>query len=460
MTPRRVLVLSAVAAAACALAGCSTMARLNPFQEKKADSTAAAEKAKRVPLLTLDQQLKPNDALKGIPFQLPAPKAQADWQLPGGTLEQSVEHVDAAPAFQVAWRRKFGAESSKRLHVTASPVAVGGKIFVMDGEAAISAIDGASGRAVWKVNLNPKLRRDRSAFGGGLALADGKLYVTSGFRFVAALDAATGRVLWRQSILSPIHNAPTVAGGRIFAVTTDNQLLTFDAATGRPDWKYQALVEPARILATSSPAVSGDTVVAAFSSGELAALSMANGTELWNVQLTRSSRSTALSEIRDIPGRPIIFRGDVLSGSQSGTFASVDLRSGQMLWEPLPISTLTTPWAAGDVVFVTSKAGEVICISRSAGQVYWLHDLNAGRKQVKVSRLGFNKVDRPYWTGPMLASNRLLTFSTEGNAVALNPRTGEVMATIKIGSPVSISPIAVNGTVYVVTDKAELVAIR
>jgi outer membrane protein assembly factor BamB len=55
-------------------------------------------------------------------------------------------------------------------------------------------------------------------------------------------------------------------------VALDNTLLSFDAATGARLWTYQALSESARILSASSPAVSGDTIVAAFGSGELVAL--------------------------------------------------------------------------------------------------------------------------------------------------------------------------------------------
>ena len=60
----------------------------------------------------------------------------------------------------------------------------------------------------------------------------------------------------------------------------------------------------------------------------------------------------------------------------------------------------------------------------------------------------------------MLASGRLLTASSRGQLVALNPKTGETVATANLGSPVIISPIAANGTVYFVTDDAELVAVR
>src|SRR6185436_6748112 len=143
-------------------------------------------------------------------------------------------------------------------------------------------------------------------------------------------------------------------------------LLSFDAATGGPSWTYRALAESARILAASSPAVSGDTIVAAFGSGELVALRTNNGNDLWNEALSRASRTSALSEIRDIPGRPVIYSGDVFAVSHSGVFSATDLRTGQARWS-LPVIGITSPWPAGDVVFVMSKNGELICASRESG---------------------------------------------------------------------------------------------
>ena len=43
---------------------------------------------------------------------------------------------------------------------------------------------------------------------------------------------------------------------------------------------------------------------------------------------------------------------------------------------------------------------------------------------------------------------------------ALDPMTGAVQKTIRLGSPAFLTPIAANGMIYVVTDEAELIAIR
>jgi outer membrane protein assembly factor BamB len=442
--------LGVLAAAALALCACSTVSKvgsLSPFHGRKHASTAA--KGVRIPVIALNDQLKVSDALKGQDFFLPPPAPQTDWPLPGATSGNSVEHVEAGANFQEAWRRSFGDPSSKHRHVTAPPVAAGGRIFVMDGAANVSAHDAGTGAQIWRTNITPKSKRAQDGWGGGVAFDDGKLFVTSGTREVVALDAATGRLLWRTTTDAPLHAAPTVAGGRVFAEDVNDELFAFDAATGTQTWTYQALSEPARILASTSPAVENETLVSSFASGELVALRAANGNELWNASLSRTSRTNALSEIRDIPGRPVIYKTDVFAVSHSDVLAAVDLRTGQTRWT-LPVSAITTPWPVGDVVYVVDLAGEVICASRDAGQVYWIRDLNAGLK----------KKQRAVWSSPILASNRLITVSSNGEAVALDPKTGAVQRRLRLGGGALMGPIAANGTLYVVSEAAQLIAIR
>jgi outer membrane protein assembly factor BamB len=454
MTPgRHARVVAAVSAAAIALCACQSFP--NPFHSRPKASTASA--GERISLLELNDQLKVSDSLKGQDFFLPPAQPQASWPLPGGTPEQSVENVAAAPDFQIAWRRTFGSPSTRARHVTATPVMADGKVFVMDAGADVSAHDARTGAQLWRVNLTPKSKRDRIGFGGGLAYDGGKLYVSSGFRLVAELDPGSGHVDWETRTEAPVHAAPTVAQGRVYVVDVDDQLLTFNTANGAPDWNYQALTEPARILAASSPAVEGDTVVASFASGELVALRAENGTELWNESLSRTTRSSALSEIRDIAGRPVIYKGDVFAVSHANVMTATDLRTGSVRWQ-LPVAAITSPWAAGDVVFVVDQSGEVICASRDSGQLYWLTDLNAAAAGAKGKKAPTRV--RAVWSSPVLASDRLIIVSDKGDAVALNAKTGAVERRLKIGDDALIGPIAADGMVYIATQKADLIAIR
>jgi len=470
----RVLKVALLSGIAVTLASCGTVRGLLPFglgRDSAPQATATA--GQRVSVLEFEQQLAPSAALSGRDFFLPGPQAATAWTQPGGNSENAVEHVIAAADFTVAWRRSVGAGSSRTRQVMAPVVADNGRVFVLDGEATVSALDAGSGAQAWRVNIKPaeEARRtgffglggssDGGGFGGGVAVGGGRVFVSSGYRTVTAIDQASGAVIWTTPVDVPIHGAPTVSGSRVFVVDVENQIQAFDVTTGRQDWSYRGIPEPARIMRASSPAVTGDTVIAPFSSGEVVALRASTGQAVWQQVLSRTSRTSALSEIRDIAGRPVISRGFVYAISHSGVLSSLDVRSGQPRWT-LPVAGVNAPLPVGDVVYVVSKTGELTVVNRESGQIYWTRDLNVGRVRQEGGFLGFwDRTVRPIWSGPLMASNRLVLTNSDGELVAFDPKTGAQTASVQLrGGPVFIAPAAYNGALYVLTDNGDLVSIR
>lgn len=469
----KVVLLSGLAAA---VASCGTVRKVLPFGLGRTDEPrATASEGQRISVLEFEQQLIPSAALSGRDFFIPGPQAATAWTQPGGNAENAVEHVIAAPDFAVAWRRDVGAGSSRTRQIMAPVVADNGRVFVLDGEATVSAVDAGTGSTAWKANVKPDEREFRRSifslslgggstgggFGGGVAVGGGKVFVSSGYRTVTALDQASGAVIWTTPVDVPIHGAPTVSGNRVFVVDVENQIQAFDTATGQQDWSYRGIPEPARILRASSPAVTGDTVIAPFSSGEVVALRASTGQAVWQQVLSRTSRTSALSEIRDIAGRPVVSRGVVYAVSHSGMLSALDIRSGQPKWT-LPVAGVNAPLPVGDVVYVVSKNGELTVINRDSGQIYWTRDLNEGRARQEGGFLGlWDRTVRPEWSGPLMASNRLVLTNSDGELVAFDPKTGAQTASIRLGGgPVYIAPAAYNGALYVLTDNGALVSIR
>lgn len=458
----RVLKVALICGVAATMASCGTVRRNLPFGlgGGKEDAGATASAGQRISVLEFEQSLSPSAALSGRDFFLPGPQAVTAWTQPGGTSENLVEHVIAAPNFQIAWKRGVGSGSAHVGNVMAPIVAADGKIFVLDGESTVSAVSADTGAILWKANVKNADRDRNGGFGGGVAVGGGKVFVSSGYRSMTALDANTGAVVWTQQVDAPIHGAPTVSGNRVFVVDVDSQLFAFDANTGAQDWTYRGIAEPARVMRASSPAVSGTTVVAPFASGQLVALSALNGQAVWEETLSRTSRTSALSEVRDVAGRPVISRGIVYGVSHSGVMSALDLRSGQPKWQ-LPVTGVNAPLPVGDAVFVVSKSGQLITANRDTGQIYWTRELNEGRERREGGFLTFGRrTIRPQWSGPLLASNRLVMVNSFGEAVAFDPKTGVAQTTLKLGAPAYIAPAAYNGALYVLTDNGQLICIR
>jgi outer membrane protein assembly factor BamB len=439
------------------------------FSSWFASSKKSKLKGERISVMAEDTSLKPDPDLAKTPVVLPPPYVNKDWPGPGGYAANAMYHLKASGPLHTVWEAAAGKGSDDDSRLTAPPIIDGGRVFVLDAQAHVFAFNARDGKPLWDRNLapagpgtdffnifglfGPDMSIDPSkGFGGGTAFDDGKLFVSTGFGDVFALDAATGKRLWKADLDVPIVNAPVANGGRVFVSSEDNHFVALAESDGRVLWDHQGISESAGILTSTSAAVSGDTVIVPYTSGELYAIRIDNGTPEWSDMLTKSGNVTALSELDDIAGRPVVDRDMVFAISHSGTMAAINLNTGERAWTR-DVGGIQTPWAAGDYVYVLTTEGQLLCLRRKDGQVKWLHQLP--RWEDPKNR------DGPIvWSGPVLVSDRLILLSSDGKAVSVSPYTGALLGRVDIPDGTYIPPVVANGTLYILTNDAQLVAMR
>jgi outer membrane protein assembly factor BamB len=247
-------------------------------------------------------------------------------------------------------------------------------------------------------------------------------------------------------------NAPVASSGRIFVSSQDNHFVALAESDGRKLWDHQAISETAGILESTSAAVAGEFVIAPYTSGELYALNIQNGRSAWSDTLTASGTLTALSELDDIAGRPVVDRDMVFAISHAGLMVAININTGERVWSR-DIGGIQTPWAAGDFIYVTTTEGLLLCLSRKDGKVKWLHQLQRWEDPE-------GKSGPIMWAGPVLVSDRLVLVSSVGTAISVSPYTGELLGRTEIPSGAYIAPVVAGGTLYLLTNDAQLVALR
>src|SRR5215469_580683 len=406
---------------------------------------------KRVSVLNLEQQIKPDPSIGEVDVRLPQPVVNRDWPEAGGYPTHAMYHLALGDRVRQAWSRSFGEGTSRSGQVLVAPVVENGRIVTMDAESLVTAFDASNGRRLWRFNPQPK-KSDTTTFGGGVAALGNRVYVSTGYAEVLALDAKNGRQLWRRPVPGPLHAPPTVADGRVFAVTVDNELVVLAADDGRTLWTHNGLPETAGLLGGSSPAVEGDIVVVAYSSGELFALRVENGRPLWTDNLASARSLDALTALADIRGRPVIDHGLVFAISHSGRMVAIDLRTGDRVWEQ-DLGGSYTPWVAGDFVYVLTNDNSVVCLTRKEGKIKWALDLPRYENEQKKK----NPLD---WSGPVLASDRLIVLASNGDAISISPYTGKPLGRIVFSDGSYVAPVLANKTLYIVTQGADLIAYR
>lgn len=442
----RVFVFALLAVATLGLAGCDTVG------DWFTSSPKPKLPGKRLTVMELETKLEVDPATLDTDVELPKPYENKDWTQPGGTADNAMYHLAAPGKLEKLWRVSAGSGSNNVSRIIASPIVAEGKVFVLDAQTTVRAFDAKSGNQLWKRDLTPEDQDSEKGRGGGVAYDGGKVFVTTGFGIAYALKAGSGDVIWKASAGVPFRASPTANGGRVFVITSDNQTLCLAQEDGEIIWRHRGISESAGILASTSPAVAGSIVVSPYSSGELFALRVENGTVLWSDSLTRTGNLTSLSELNDIAGRPVIDRDRVFAISHSGRMVSIDLRTGERVWTK-DIPGVQTPWVAGEYVFLVTTEQQVVALSRRDGRIRWLTKLD--RYEDMEDKSGPIE-----WSGPLLAGDRLIFVSTSGQAVSVSPYTGKIIGKIDLPGKTLVAPIVADGIVYILTDDGDLVAYR
>lgn len=405
----------------------------------------------RISVLLHERNLTPDPRAAGEGILLPPPSINPDWPQAGGYANHAMQHIQVGDALAPLWQASAGAGADDQERLIAPPIVARGRVFTMDVTSTVAAFDAETGDLLWEVELTPD-DEDDGHMSGGLAFELSRVFATTGFAQVVALDAATGREFWRRTLDGPMRAPPTARAGRVFAVTLDNKLYALHGGNGDVLWKHDGIAEVASLLGGGSPAVDSGVVVVPYSSGELVALKAENGRVLWSDSLSTTRRTDVVSTLAHIRGRPTIDRGRVFAMSHGGQTVSIDLRSGRRIWDK-EIGGLESPWVAGDYIFTLTNNAELICLGRDNGRIFWVQPLPRWLDPD-------DREDPIVWTGPILASDRLIIAGSHGVALALSPYSGRILGAIEMPDGVSVGPAVANGIVYFLSDDAELSAYR
>lgn len=436
-----------VAAAASLLAACASgdsfelpkLASLNPFAK-------AEEKlpGKRIAVLTETDQLAGRMETASAPVALPEAITNSDWSAAGGTPANAPGHLAFGGGLKTSWSSSAGTGSSSRGKLTASPIVHQGRVYVLDAVGAVSAFNASGGGRAWTTSLAPEHENAGEGQGGGITAEGDRIFAGTGFGTAVAIDASSGAKLWEKKLGAPVRTSPTVADGRVYVVNTEGQVYCLSGADGSILWRYLGVPQQAAgLLNNSSPAVQGGTVVVPFSSGDVVALNVETGQPVWTDSLSQARSGSSLASLSD-PASPVIDGGVVFAVSHSGRLIATDEKTGERLWS-LNVSSAKQPAVAGDALYVADTTGRLIAVTRATGEVRWATKLPG---------------DSRIWNGPVLAGGRLWLTSGAGKIVGVDAATGKVGLDRDLGEAMYISPIIAGGRMYVLTDKASLVALN
>lgn len=440
-------ILLALAASA-SLGGCAVIDGVRGDAGKKNNTPTVGN---RVDILGTERDTDVDPALAGVAVILPPAVVNDAWAQPGGNASKSPGHIQLGQGLSRIWSATVTG-ANPRARLAASPVVSDGRVYVVDTTARVTAFDANSGAQIWSNALDVDDDGKASRFGGGVSATAANVFATNGVGDVASLAADTGALVWKKRPAGPLRGAPTLSNGNVYVMTQDNQIYALRQSDGEAQWNEAGPVATSGIFGVGAPAAAQGTVIAGYSSGELAAYRYENGRSLWTDTLSRTAMSTSVSTLTDIDADPVIDRGRVFALGKGGRMASYELVTGQRIWE-INIAGISTPVAAGEWVFVMTDEGRLLCVARSSGKIRWISKLqrydNEEKKKGPIS-----------WYGPVLAGGRLMVVNSRGALWAVDPAEGAASQVVDLKADVSLAPIVANQTLYILDDSGRISAFR
>ena len=219
----------------------------------------------------------------------------------------------------------------------------------------------------------PPLLWEARGLGAGFsscAVSGGKVFTqgqSGGRQFVVALEEESGRILWRKPYGEAFHErrgggprgTPTVDGDRLYALSSNGDLLCARTSDGKRLWSTRLLerfgARNIRWGISESPLVDGRRVIVTPGGRQasVAALDKNNGNLIWKAPGDRAGYSSPM--VAEIGG---IRHYVVLTG---GGAVGVRASDGEVLWRYDKVSNSTanvaTPIVRGNHVFLSTDYG-------------------------------------------------------------------------------------------------------
>ena len=170
---------------------------------------------------------------------------------------------------------------------------------------------------------------------------------------------------------------PVVQGERVYVAGHGGDVRALELATGRDVWRASLDLD-----LSGGPAVGEGIVVVGSSGGELVALDAETGAERWRV-----------STGGEVLAAPTVAGGIVVVRTVDGRLRGLQVADGVEAWnyeQPVPRLTLRgngAPVVDGDMVFAGLDNGKVVALSLATGELLWTTTVAPSHGRTEIERL-------------------------------------------------------------------------
>lgn len=362
------------------------------------------------------------------------------WPQQNGNAANVTPHARLTLPPKPVWSVSAGTSFSKDMYNPARPITANGIVYTVDADQVLFAHDINTGRRLFKTLLSDNDASSVKAT--GLTVSGDGIFVALGNGEITAVDK-TGKKRWTTPLADSVRSAPNADNGRVYIITTGNRLYALDAETGAVKWNYKTLESNAALFGMAQPALKGNTLVAAFTTGEVTAFDTRTGLIKWSHMLLSPRAFNTILDLSHISAAPVIGDNTVYAFNASGKMAAWRLNDGKLLFTT-ESGAANTPILNGNALFYIDQKNTLTAMNARNGAVFW------------KTPLPKTEADDAYWMTPVLAGGQILVSLNTGHMWMFDAQSGEQTGQTSVPTSMA-APVVAKESVLFFASSADLV---
>lgn len=262
------------------------------------------------------------------------------------------------------------------------PLILDNTVYAASREGLISAFELESGKRKWTFDLRREgltswlsgvsnWWTDKNArIAGGISAGYGKIYLGTESGDVIALNPETGELVWRAEVKGEVLASPVAGDGLIIVATGAGTILALHPDTGEQRWIFENEQPPLTIRGVSEPVIEAGGVIYGSAAGKIGVLVAERGFQAWEETVATPKGSTDLSRLVDVDAKPVVAGGTIYALAYNGELVALEMRSGRQLWKR-DYASFRNMAIAGNILYVVDAVGRIYAIDRRNGTEVW-----------------------------------------------------------------------------------------
>jgi outer membrane protein assembly factor BamB len=279
------------------------------------------------------------------------------------------------------WSSSIGS-GIKHYDAQLKPAIFDNKVFAASRDGEVAAFDLSSGSKLWSIDLRdgdnaPMFGglshwwNGRSAkIGGAVTVGFDKVLIGTEDGEVLALNPQTGEKIWSVNIGGEVLASPVAAEGLVLVSTGGGRIFALQPDTGEQRWMHETENGLLTLRGISQVAGANGGVIFGTGNGKVGALISDKGVPAWEEQIAVAKGATDLARIIDVDATPIVQDGKIFAIAYNGQLVALDLRTGRELWKREYASFRDMAYE-DNVLYVVDSVGKMYAIDARSGLESW-----------------------------------------------------------------------------------------